>query len=68
MIEHDAMNAGTTNLPPTIQPVEFIDAWLSDNAAWIDSRVMDFALDLRTMLSADEPKTAPEREPVGADA
>jgi len=68
MIEHDATNAETTTVPPAMQPVEFIDAWLQENAAWIDSRVMDFALDLRTMLSVDDPSPVPEREPVGVDA
>jgi hypothetical protein len=49
-------------------PVEFIDTWLNENAAWVDSRVVDFALDLRTLLSADDPLPAPERQPVGVDA
>jgi hypothetical protein len=52
----------------TPQTVAFIDAWLSENAMWIDSRVMDFALDLRTILSTDLPAPNEIREPVGAAA
>jgi len=52
----------------TLQTVAFIDTWLDENAMWIDSRVIDFALDLRTLMS-DDFATPPEtREPVGADA
>ena len=58
----------TTDMTKILQPVEFIDEWLTENSAWIDSRVVDFALDLRTMLSADDPCRVQEREPVGADA
>lgn len=43
--------------------VDFIDAWLSENAWTIDSRVIDFALDVRNMLAEIE---APVPEPVGA--
>lgn len=63
MITHETNEA--TNAPQT---VEFIDAWLSDNAIWIDSRVVDFALDVRTLLSSDAAAPEQEREPVGADA
>ncbi len=58
----------TTDTTKTPRPVEFIDAWLIENAAWIDSRVVDFALDLRMLLSADDPRSLHDREPVGADA
>lgn len=43
--------------------VDFIDAWLTENAWTIDSRVVDFALDVRNMLAEVE-ASAPE--PVGA--
>jgi hypothetical protein len=43
--------------------VDFIDAWLTANAWTIDSRVIDFALDLRNMLAEVE---ASVPEPVGA--
>jgi len=43
--------------------VDFIDAWLTENAWTIDSRVIDFALDLRNMLAEVE---ASVPEPVGA--
>ena len=43
--------------------VDFIDAWLTENAWTIDSRVIDFALDVRNMLAEVE---APAPEPVGA--
>ena len=57
-----------TESTTTLQTVAFIDTWLDKNAMWIDSRVIDFALDVRTQLSTDAP-TAPEtREPVGAAA
>ncbi len=52
----------------TLQTVAFIDTWLDDNAMWVDSRVMDFALDVRTLLSIDAPTPNEAREPVGADA
>ncbi len=55
----------TTN---TLRTVEFIDAWLNENAMWIDSRVMDFALDVRTLLVTEPATHGPEREPVGVDA
>ncbi len=55
----------TTN---TLRTVEFIDAWLNENAMWIDSRVVDFALDVRTLLVTEPAAPEPEREPVGADA
>jgi hypothetical protein len=53
---------------PAVDPVGFIDAWLADNALWLDVRTMDFALDLRSMVAdgADDPDTV--KEPVGADA
>ena len=52
----------------TLQTVAFIDTWLDDNAMWVDSRVMDFALDVRTLLLTDVPIPNVDREPVGADA
>lgn len=45
------------------QVVDFIDAWLADNAWTVDSRAIDFALDVRNMLDELE-KALPE--PVGA--
>ena len=50
----------------TPQTVAFIDTWLDENAMWIDSRVIAFALDVRTMLSADPLPPTETREPVGA--
>lgn len=52
---------------PSVDPVDFIDAWLDDNAVWLDVRTMDFALDLRSMVAdaADDPHQV--RESVGAD-
>ncbi|MEN8114691.1 MAG: hypothetical protein ABFS21_09910 [Actinomycetota bacterium] len=52
----------------TLATVAFIDEWLSENAMWVDSRVMDFALDVRTLLSSDVVVEFEELEPVGADA
>ncbi|MEN8233711.1 MAG: hypothetical protein ABFR89_02165 [Actinomycetota bacterium] len=52
----------------TLATVEFIDSWLNENAMWVDSRVMDFALDVRTLLSTDSHVVIEELEPVGADA
>lgn len=52
----------------TLQTLAFIDAWLDENAMWVDTRVMDFALDVRTLLSSDSADARTEREPVGADA
>jgi len=52
----------------TLETVVFIDTWLSENAMWVDSRVMDFALDIRTLLSTESPTSNETREPVGADA
>lgn len=52
----------------TLQTVEFIDTWLGDNATWVDSRVLDFALDVRTLLATDPAAPDEAREPVGADA
>ena len=51
-----------------LQTVAFIDTWLDENAMWVDSRVVDFALDVRTLLSTDSPAPNEVREPVGADA
>ena len=51
-----------------LQTVAFIDTWLDENAMWVDSRVVDFALDVRTLLSTDSPAPTEAREPVGADA
>ena len=45
--------------------VDFIDEWLAGNAWTIDTRVIDFALDVRNMLSEN---AAPLPEPVGASA
>ena len=52
----------------TPQTVAFIDTWLDENAMWVDSRVFDFALDVRTLLSDDSAFPTETREPVGADA
>ena len=63
------MTAERTNEPtPTLQTVEFIDAWLDQNAMWVDARVMDFALDVRTLLSSDPLSENDKRSKVGADA
>jgi hypothetical protein len=63
------MNAERTNEAiPTLQTVEFIDSWLSENATWVDSRVMDFALDVRTLLSSDERSDAEDLQTVGVDS
>jgi len=58
----------TNESAKALHTVEFIDAWLRENARWIDSRVVDFALDVRTLLSSDAAAPEQEREPVGADA
>jgi hypothetical protein len=52
----------------TLQTVEYIDSWLDKNAMWVDARVMDFALDVRTLLSADPLAENDERPKVSADA
>lgn len=52
----------------TLQTVEFIDSWLDKNAMWVDARVMDFALDVRTLLAADPLAENDERPKVPADA
>ena len=57
-----------TETTPALATVAFIDEWLSENAMWVDSRVMDFALDVRMLLSADAAELIEDREPVGADA
>jgi len=63
------MNAERTDeATPTLQTVEFIDSWLSENAMWVDTRVMDFALDVRTLLSSDELSESEDLQPIGADA
>jgi len=53
---------------PTLETVEFIDSWLDQNAMWVDARVMDFALDVRTLLSSDSLGENDERQKIGADA
>ena len=55
------------NSTPRLQTVEFIDAWLDENAMWVDARVMDFALDVRTLLSSEPLAKSDERSKVGAD-
>ena len=55
-----------TETTTTLQTVAFIDTWLDENAMWVDTRVMDFALDVRTLLSTDSPAPNEIREPVGA--
>ena len=63
------MNAERTDqATPTLQTVEFIDSWLNENAMWVDTRVMDFALDVRTLLSSDELSENEDLLPIGADA
>jgi hypothetical protein len=37
---------------PTSTPVEFIDEWLTANAPYVSGHVVDFALDLRTVIEA----------------
>lgn len=51
----------------TLETVEFIDSWLDKNAMWVDARVMDFALDVRTLLSTDPFADGEERPKVDAD-
>ena len=51
----------------TLETVEFIDSWLDENAMWVDARVMDFALDVRTLLSADPLADNHEHQKVDAD-
>ena len=58
----------TDEATPTLQTVEFIDSWLNENAMWVDTRVMDFALDVRTLLSSDELAENEDLQPIGADA
>jgi hypothetical protein len=58
----------TNETTHTLQTVEFIDSWLDKNAMWVDARVMDFALDIRTLLSADPLAENDERTKVSADA
>jgi hypothetical protein len=58
----------TNETTHTLQTVEFIDSWLDKNAMWVDARVMDFALDVRTLLSADPLAENDERTKVSADA
>jgi hypothetical protein len=57
-----------TESTTTLQTVEFIDTWLNNNAMWVDARVTDFALDVRTLLSTDALTKNEARESVGADA
>jgi hypothetical protein len=52
----------------TLETVEFIDSWLDKNAMWVDARVMDFALDVRTLLSAEPLADNDELPKVNADA
>lgn len=45
-----------TTMDPDVQDrsaeaVAFIDAWLSEHAWWADARAIDFALDVRAVLS-----------------
>jgi hypothetical protein len=58
----------TNETTHTLQTVEFIDSWLDKNAMWVDARVMDFALDVRTLLSSDPLAENDERTKVSADA
>ena len=52
----------------TLETVEFIDSWLDENAMWVDARVMDFALDVRPLLSTDPLAENDERSKVDADS
>lgn len=57
-----------TETPENLDPVGFIDTWLEDNALWLNARTMDFALDLRSLVT-EAPDGEPDiLEPVGADA
>ena len=58
----------TDEATPTLQTVEFIDSWLNENSMWVDTRVMDFALDVRTLLSSDQLAENEDLQPIGADA
>jgi hypothetical protein len=63
------MTAERTNeTTHTLHTVEFIDSWLDKNAMWVDARVMDFALDVRTLLSSDPLAENDDRLKIGADA
>ena len=54
------------------EAVAFIDAWLSEHAWWADARSIDFALDVRAVLSEPQeeaPENAePAEETVSSDA
>jgi hypothetical protein len=55
------------------EAVAFIDAWLSEHAWWADARSIDFALDVRAVLSEPQEGDAedahePVEEPVSSDA
>ncbi len=55
-----------TTIDPDVQDrsteaVAFIDAWLSEHAWWADARAIDFALDVRAVLS-DPADPQPEDE------
>ena len=57
------MDTGTTI--ETLNPVEFIDEWLEANSFTVDSRMIDFALDLRILL-VEGADAEGEREPATA--
>lgn len=57
------MGAETTTETPNL--VEFIDEWLESNSFIVDSRTIDFALDLRNLL-VDGAAAGSEREPAAA--
>lgn len=57
------MSADSTTDTPAL--VEFIDTWLETNSFVVDSRTIDFALDLRNLLT-DTDDAVSEREPVPA--
>lgn len=49
--------------------VALIDAWLSQHAYWVDSRAVDFALDVRALLyRADEDAVEDLLTAVGANS
>lgn len=64
-VEH---NMDSIAAPESTDPVGFIDTWLDDNALWLDARTMDFALDLRSLVTQAAEPEPDVLEPVGADA
>lgn len=49
------------------EAVAFIDAWLSEHAWWVDARSIDFALDVRRVLSDSEKEDFAGEDTPGSD-